>query len=276
MRLFDKVAIIGVGLIGGSLGLAIKKKGLARLVIGVSRHKATLVLAKKCRAIDLGSQDINVVKDADLVILATPVHKILQIAQALSHIVKPECVVTDVGSTKKEIVLKLHKLFSRYVGSHPLAGSEKRGMANARGHIFQNSLCILTPLKSTHKQSLQKIVRLWKILGAKVVYVPPALHDHILSFVSHLPHVVAFSLVETVPRPYLRFAASGLRDTTRIAASDNRLWEDIILSNKNNVLKAIDLFQKNLTAIKSAVKKENRKSLGRILKKAKITRESLD
>lgn len=275
MKLFNKVAIIGTGLIGGSLGIAIKKKRLANVVVGVSRHYNSLTLAKKRGAIDCGSQDLNIVKDADLIILATPVGSILKIAQDIAKIIKPDAMVSDVGSTKKEIVLKLDKLFSRYVGSHPLAGSEKRGMVNANTDIFKNSVCILTPVKSTHRPSLLKIKKLWNALGVEVVYIKPSLHDNVLSFVSHLPHLIAFSLIGTVPRKYLRFAASGFKDTTRLASSDAVLWRDIFISNRKSILNASRTFKNYLSDIETLIKKRDAKGLKGILTQAKKIRDSL-
>lgn len=275
MRLFNKVAIVGIGLIGGSLAGAIKKKRLASEVIGVSRHRKTLLMAKKNKVIDRGSQDIRVIKDADLVILATPVNTILSLAPKISKLIKKDCVVTDVGSTKQEIVSKLARIFPKYVGSHPLAGSEKRGLINAHPDIFKDTLCILTPDKNTDPGAKKKIERFWRQLGAKVVNLAPSTHDKILSFTSHLAHILAFSLISTVPKKYLPFASTGLKDTTRIAASDNQLWADIFLSNQKNLLKSIELFQDNLSKIKSAIIKKDYKLLSKILKQAKKKRETL-
>lgn len=273
--MFNKVAIVGVGLIGGSLALAIKKKRLAREVIGVSRHRKTLLLAKQIRAIDKGSQDISIIKDADLVILAAPVSIILKLAPLISKIIKRDCIVSDTGSTKQEIVSRLGRIFPNYVGSHPLAGSEKRGIINANPFIFKDSLCILTPTRKTKQKTQKKIRRLWSQLGAKVVILPADTHDKILSFVSHLPHIVAFSLIGLIPKRYLGFASNGLKDSTRIAASDSGLWADIFLSNQKNMVKTIELFQENLYKIKSAIKRRDKKILSKILKEAKIRREIL-
>jgi prephenate dehydrogenase len=275
MRLFNKIAIIGVGLIGGSIALEIKNKHLAKEVVGVSRRKRTLVLAKKFKAIDRGSQDLNIVKNADLVILATPVSSILNLATQISNFIKPTCIVTDVGSTKAEIVSKLERIFTRYVGSHPLAGSEKRGIDYARANIFKNSLCVLTPTRKTEERALGKVKKLWISLGARVVSLTPAAHDKILSFVSHLPHITAFSLIDTVPQSYLKFAPGGLRDTTRIAASDSEIWSDIFFSNQKNIVKSIDLLERNLSRVKSAIRRKDRKLLTTILRQAKEKREIL-
>lgn len=276
MKLFNKVAVIGVGLIGGSIALVIKKKRLAREIVGVSRHRKTLLLACQKCAIDKGSRNLSIIKGADLVILATPVSTILNLAPQISKFIRPDCIVTDVGSTKQEIVSKLGEIFPRYVGSHPLAGSEKQGIINASAHIFKDSLCILTPTKSTDTQALKKVKKMWSQLGAKVVFLTPNTHDKILSFVSHLCHIVAFCLIGSIPDKYLRLAPSSLKDITRIAASDSRLWRDIFLSNQKNMLSSIELFQKNLFQIKSVIRKKDKEILMRILKQAKNKRDILD
>ena len=275
MRLFNKVAIIGTGLIGGSMALAIKKKCLAHQIIGVSRHKSTLIWGKKSRVIDKGSQDLSIIADADLVVLATPVNTILKLAGIILKFIRKDSIVTDVGSTKCEIVSKLSKIFPNYVGSHPLAGSEKRGLVNASTDIFKNSLCILTPAKNTNPKALKIIKNLWNRLGARVIFLSPGTHDRILSFVSHLPHVIAFSLIDIVPDKYLKFGATGLKDTTRIALSDSRLWADILLSNRENMLESIEHFENNLSRIKSAINKRDERTLIKILKRAKGKREIL-
>jgi len=276
MKLFNKVAIVGTGLIGGSMALDIKKKRLAREIIGVSRHRSTLIWAKKRGIIDKGSQDLNIIKDADLLVLATPVNTILKTAGAIAKIIRKDCVVTDVGSTKKEITSKLSRVFANYVGSHPLAGSERRGIASIEAGMFKGSLCILTPTKNTSPKALKKIKSLWGRLEARVSLLSPDTHDKILSFVSHLPHVVSFSLIDAIPDKYLKFGANGLKDTTRIALSDSRLWADIFLSNLKNMLEAIKLFEGKMSRLKSAINRRDEKALIKILKKAKAKRHTLD
>ena len=275
MRLFNKVAIIGVGLIGGSIALALKNKKLVNEVIGVSRLKKSLLLAKKRRAIDKGSQSLDIVKDADLVIFATPVKTIINLAPMISKIVSKDCIVTDVGSTKKVIVSKLEKIFPNFLGSHPLAGSEKRSIINAELNMFNGTQCILTPTKRTTSKALNKIKALWANLGANVIMLSPETHDKILSFTSHLPHVFAFSLIGIVPKEYLKFASTGLRDTTRIATSDPKLWADILLSNRQNLVKNIGLLQNKLSKMKLALQKKDHNFLNLILKQAKEKRDSL-
>ena len=275
MPMFNKVAIIGTGLIGGSLALEIKKKKLAREVVGVSKHKSSISLALKMKAIDKGSISLKIIKGADLLIIATPVDTIIGLKNEILKYVDKDCVVTDVGSTKEKIVARLEKIFPNYVGSHPLAGSEKRGIINASTSIFDGSLCILTPTKNTTLRSLNNIKQLWKSLGTRVIILTPMEHDRVLSFVSHLPHVVAFSLINTVPGKLLKFSSGGLKDTTRIAASDTTLWKDILLSNRRNLLAAIRLFEVNLDKIKSAIKTNNIQAIKRILLQSKRVRESL-
>jgi len=275
MRLFRKVAIVGTGLIGGSLALAIKKNKMAESVVGVSRHQKSLALAGKMGAIGQGSRNLDIIRGADLVILATPVNTIIKLAPKISRFINKECIVTDVGSTKEQVSKILGKLFPRYVGSHPLAGSEKRSILNARSGIFKDSLCIITPTKNTDKAALNKINLLWRKAGAKVLVMSPQRHDRILSLTSHLPHILAFSLIGTVPREFLRFSSGGLKDTTRIAASDSEIWSDIFLSNAKNISSGIDAFLAGVSRIQSAIRKNDARSLSRILRKAKKQREKL-
>ncbi len=275
MRLFKRIAIVGTGLIGGSLALAIKEKKLADEVIGISRHKKNLILARKNGLIDRGSQDIRIIAQADFVILATPVNAILKLADRISGILRKDCIVTDVGSTKGEIASRLSGLFANYVGAHPLAGSEKRSVTYAAAGIFQDSLCIITPTAGTNRAALKKVKNFWERIGTRTVFLSPDQHDRVLAFVSHLPHAVAFSLINSIPKNYFKFASTGLKDTTRIAASDSAIWEDIFLSNQKNILKTIEAFQFQLCALKTALRKKDNPGLRKILRLAKTKREAL-
>jgi len=273
--MFKKVAIIGTGLIGGSLALAIKRKKLAAVIVGVSRRKSTIDRAKKIGAIDRGSQDLNIAKGADLVIIATPVSTMMKLSQKLSTVVGPDCIVTDVGSTKEEIVSKLSKVFPNFVGAHPLAGSEKSGVTHACPDIFSDSLCIVTPDRGTNKFSLKKVECLWKRLGARVIFMPASQHDRVVALISHLPHAVAFSLIGSIPSQCLKFAANGLKSTTRIACSDPELWSQIFISNKKNLLSSLEIFEKKIGQIKSAIKNSNAALLIKTLKDSQRKREIL-
>lgn len=275
MKLFNKVAIIGVGLIGGSLGLALKKKRIAKKVVGVSRHKQTLALAKKMGAIDEGSLKLDVIKGSDFLIFATPVNTIINLAPRAAKIIGRECMVTDVGSTKEKIVSVLEKIFPLFVGSHPLAGSEKRSVKNAEAAMFENSLCILTPTNKTRKEVLNKVKKLWASVGAKAVSIPLKTHDRVLSITSHLPHILAFSLISCVPLKFLNLSGQALKDTTRIAASDPLLWSDIIVSNQRNILNSLKSFKFNLSQLERAVRNKDRKKILTFLKASKKKRERL-
>lgn len=275
MRMFHKAAIVGTGLIGGSIALRMKEKKLAGQIIGISRSRKTVLLAKKLKAVDIATQELSALREADLVILAMPINTILAAAKKISRIIPKDCIVTDVGSTKKEIVNKLSRIFPNYAGSHPLAGSEKTGIQHANPEIFPGSLCIVTPSKKTSRRALKKIEALWKQLGSRTIRLSPEKHDQILSFTSHLPHIAAFALARTVPEKYFSFGAAGLRDTTRIAASDSKLWSEIILSNRSNMLKAISLFIREINHLKDAVRRGDLSRLAALLKQAREKRESL-
>jgi prephenate dehydrogenase len=275
MRLFERVAIVGTGLIGGSIALDIKKHRLADQVIGVTHHKNTASLIKRKKIVDIASCSLRVIEDADLVILALPVGVILELVPRIAQIIKPSAIVTDVGSTKREVVWRLDKVFSKFVGAHPLGGSEKRSAAFAASGIFKKSICIITPTAKTDKKALAKIKQLWQKVGARIAFLSPEDHDRILSYTSHLPHITAFSLINTVPKEYLKLSAGGLKGTTRIAASGSQLWSDIFLSNRKNILKTIALYENNLALIKKAINKNDRKALDKFLEQAKAKRNSL-
>lgn len=275
MKLFKKVAIVGTGLIGGSLALDIKKKKLADCVVGVSRCQDSLNKAKKMHAIDQGSLDLGILRGSDLVVLATPVSSILNLAPKISKIIDKKCIVIDVGSTKEEISNRLSRLFPGYVGTHPLAGSEKRSVTNAKPGLFKGSLCILTPTVKTNKKALDKVIQLWLNIGAKTVDLLPCEHDLALSFVSHLPHIAAFSLINSIPKEFMGFASGGLKDTTRIASSDSGIWADIFLSNSTNVMKAVSLLSRNISELKDSISRKNRKKLIKILEAARAKRAKL-
>lgn len=274
MKMFKKVAIIGTGLIGGSIGMAIKKAKLAGQVIGVSRHAISIQIAKKKQAIDIGSTDFSKIRGVDFVILATPVKTILSSVDKISRFIDKECLITDVGSTKSQIVERFSANFKNFVGSHPLAGSEKRGVSYASKGLFKKSICIITPQGSTSLKAKRRISEFWEKLGARVVEMPPRRHDEILGFTSHLPHAASFALMDIVPRRYLKFSSTGLKDATRIASSDADIWADIFLSN-NTLYDDIRRLEENLKRIRGLIKNGDRKRLIKILQSAKSKREQL-
>jgi len=278
MRPFKRVAIIGVGLIGGSIGLAIKKRGLAGEVVGVFRRRATLKKALKRRAIDKGFLDIkDGLRGADLIILATPVSSIVSIGRdALKH-TGPGAIITDVGSTKGWIAAELDKASAKlpaaFVGSHPMAGSERNSVEFARDTLVEEAPCIVTKTRDTDRKALARIVYFWKSLGAKVKVMTPLEHDRSVALVSHLPHVVAFGLAGAVPEKDMAYAAEGFKDTTRVASSDPHLWADIFLANKKEVINACRRFELSYKKILKALAKEDYRGIVDVLEKAKSKRD---
>jgi len=277
--LFNKVAIIGVGLIGGSIGIALKKKRLAKEIIGLCHRKSTINIALRHKAIDKGTLNLKeAVRDADLIILSTPINFIIKLAYRITRLAKKDCILTDVGSSKFAIVNAIERHLPnnvKFMATHPLAGSEKKGVRFACGELFSNSICIFTPTKNTDKSVMRRVGKLWRSLGAKVVILGPSEHDSIISFISHLPHMLAFSLINSIPQKYLRFATRGLQDSTRIAASDPLVWRDICLTNSNQILKAIKAFEFHLSKIKRSVKEKDAKVILKVFKNAKVKREAL-
>jgi prephenate dehydrogenase len=278
MRPFNKIAIIGTGLIGGSLGLVVKKKGLAGEIVGVCRHQESIRKAIQKKAIDKGTLDYKeAVEDADLVILAVPVKEIIRIAGIILPYLKPGCLVSDVGSTKSEIIRRIEGRYARkgfsFVGAHPLAGSEKRGVAEARADLFTGTLCILTRSKKTNPAALKEMAAFWKKAGCRIQVLSPGRHDRVTALISHLPHLAAMELVKAAAGS-LDFAASGFFDTTRIASSDAEIWTDIFLSNKKPVIRAINEYIKQLARARDLIRREDRKKLNAEFRRIKTLRDA--
>ncbi len=277
--MFKRIAIIGLGLIGGSLGLAIKKQRLSKQVIGVSRKNSTLSKALKIGAVDRVTKNVvSAVKDSDLIIVATSVLRIPEIVRKISGDFKKGSIVIDVGSTKNFVVKEIEKDIPEdvnYVGCHPMAGSEKKGIDFARDDLFKGNHCILTRTKTTKKEALLKIKNFWERLGMKVAIMSPARHDRIISSLSHLPHAVSVTLMNALRDFDLELGSGGLRDTTRIAASDPEIWVDIFLTNKKNILSDIENFEKNLKVLKGALEKSDNFELFKFFARAKTKRQEM-
>jgi len=281
MKQFNKIAIIGVGLIGGSIGLAIKKRRIARQVIGVFRRKTTMRKALARKAVDRAFLDIRAgVRDADLIVIATQVSSIPRIACDVIHCAKSGAIITDAGSTKVEIVRAVERCLTTrpdvyFVGAHPMAGSEKTSVEASCADLCERAACLVTKTAKTEKKALAKVVSFWKSLGCKVTITTPSLHDRSVALVSHLPHFAAFGLAGTVPAQELRFAAEGFRDTTRIASSDAELWADIFFSNSKEVLSAVRAFESYCRKMAGALSRGDRKEFIKLLKAAKAKRDRL-
>lgn len=276
---FNKVTIIGVGLIGGSIGMAIRKKRLAREVLGVSRHKSSILRARRLGAIDIIPKNLKeAVSDSDLIIIATPILKIIPYVKKIKKFLKKGSIIIDVGSTKEYIVKEIEKILPSsiyYVGTHPMAGSQLRGVGVANPNLFQDSICVLTKTTMTKKSAFNRIKIFWNILGARTIVLPAPLHDKLISMISHLPHVVVASLVDSIEPRALSFAASGFKDTTRIAGSDPALWRDICLTNRKYIVSAIDKFTVSLEKLKKSIDHKEGNLLFSIFKKVQEKRSKV-
>jgi prephenate dehydrogenase len=282
---FNRAVIIGVGLIGGSLGMIIRRKGLASSVVGVGRRVENLKTAVTVGAIDRYVVDPkDAVNDADLVILATPVDTYERHLKEWASCLQPGAIVTDVGSVKGELVERAERAMPagvHFVGGHPIAGKEKTGAAAGSEELFAGRRCILTPTKQTDSQALDRIQSLWQEAGAVVLTMDPHLHDKILGAVSHLPHVAAFALMNALidiraQVPELDLAGhsgGGRRDTTRIAASSPEMWRDIFLWNRENVVDCIGAYERSLGELRELVQKGDAAGIEKILERAKKERE---
>jgi prephenate dehydrogenase len=279
MKQWDTVAIVGVGLIGASIGLAMRQRNLAKNIVGIGRRQASLRVARHNGAVDHTTIDLNKgVAEAELVIVCTPVGHIVEyVRQAASHC--PErALLTDVGSVKQAIVEALDGGLARacrFLGGHPVAGSEKAGPANASADLFEGRVAILTPTKNTRAEDFDLLSDFWQSLGAVVVKMTPEEHDQALAVVSHLPHIAAVVLAMTAPEQLFRFCGSGMLDTTRVAAGDPALWRQILTLNRDNVLTALEKYGTNLAALHGALRDNNEKELTRILTLAKKNRDAL-
>ncbi len=274
-----RVTIVGLGLIGGSLGLALTRKRLAHEVVGLGRRASTLRLAKQRRAIDWGTTDAaRAVREADVVVLATPVSTIIPLAKRLAPFMRPGSILTDVGSTKAGIVRALERGLPSgvaFVGAHPLAGSEQRGMAAAAADLFDGSTCVVTKTARTPARALNQMKRLWAALVRRVIIMDPATHDRLLAQVSHLPHVLAFCLMHAASPRARRLAPPSFLDATRIAQSDPQLWADILLSNRTEVCTALDRFGREGVVIGRLIRRRDARALQQFLHDAQRLRQTL-
>jgi prephenate dehydrogenase len=282
---FQKMAILGVGLIGGSLAMVCKQKGLAKLIVGYGRRPENLKKAVKLGVIDRFFQDLReTVQGADLIVLATPVGQFEALAREMAPALSKEAIVTDVGSVKGGLVTRLERLLpngSRFVGVHPIAGKEKTGVEAASATLFVGAQCILTPTEKTNPSALESVKVLWEATGSKLVLMDPVQHDQILAAVSHLPHLVAYALVSTVletkvqGQEVMPFSAGGFRDFTRIASSSPEMWRDIFLLNRDPLLGMIETYEKTLARLKQLIRQGDGKGLEAEFERAKQARERL-
>lgn len=285
---FQQVTIIGVGLLGGSLGLFLKEHKLAKTVVGVGRRVANLELAVELGAIDRYVSDPQeAVRDSEFILLATPVDTYVSHVQEWGQHVPAGAIVSDVGSVKGQLVFDVEAglpTHVSFVGAHPIAGKEKSGVAHSTSKLFSGARCILTPTPLTNQEALSKVRALWEKVGSEVISMDPMIHDWVLGAVSHLPHIAAFSLMHALQDlqdltpeslQLLDFSGGGLRDTTRIAASSPEMWRDICLANRENLLKMVDQYMVQLQVFKQLLQDQDGTGLANSIEHAKVLREKL-
>jgi prephenate dehydrogenase len=276
---FDTLTIVGVGLIGGSIGLAARRRKVARQVIGVGRNAESLRKAQAAGAIDRFTLDLSDgVKDADLAIFCTPVDQIAQQAREAAQACRNGALFTDAGSTKANIVRDLEGRLAggpHFVGSHPLAGSEKRGPDHASADLFVGRITIVTRTPQTDARAFDQISAFWRALGSDVRCLDPETHDRALAATSHLPHLVASAVAGLLPAAWQPFTATGFRDTTRIAAGDPALWTAIFRDNAPAMCQALQGLTDRLAEFHDAIRNDDAGALMTLLSQAKQVRDAL-
>jgi prephenate dehydrogenase len=280
---WKKVTLAGVGLLGGSLGLALKQRELADLVVGFVRREQSIKECETHGAVDSATLDLHeAISGAELVVLCTPIAKMAALAKQMRPALANGAIVTDVGSVKESVVRDLEgliaKLGGEFIGSHPMAGAERMGVAAARGDLFNNAVCIVTPTSKSDKTAVEKVEELWRSVGARPLRMLPELHDELVSRSSHLPHVLAATLANAVldpkqPKRQGALCANGFRDTTRIASGSPEMWRDIALANRENLISALDSFVEDLQDFRRILKTKNEKALSKFFETAKKRRD---
>jgi prephenate dehydrogenase len=285
MPLINRLAIIGVGLIGGSLARILRERGEVGEVVGIGRGAANLERAVALGVIDRYAHDpVAGVAGADMVFIATPVCTIADIVRTIAPALAPGSIVTDGGSVKEEIVAGCEVLVPdgvHFVGGHPIAGTENSGVEASFAALYKGKRCIITPTENTDRQALEKVSRMWELAGSEVVLMDPHKHDRVVAAISHLPHMVAYSLVNTVgeydryDESIIKYSAGGFRDFTRIASSDPAMWRDIALQNRDAVLEMMDFFSSQYARLRQLVAEGDGGGLENFFDRSRQHRESI-
>jgi prephenate dehydrogenase len=280
--MFNQLGVIGCGLMGGSFALAMKRAGLVKRVIGYSKSPSTTEKAKKLGIIDQAAESaLLAVSGSDIVLIAVPVAATEATFKAIRHLIEPGVLVMDVGSTKRDVVDAARRVLkeniSQFVPAHPIAGKEASGIAHADATLYSGRQVILTPLPQTSPELVQKATDAWAGIGAQVLRMTPENHDAAFAAVSHLPHMLAYAYFTSVARQpagrdYLSLAGPGFRDFTRIAASDVTMWRDILMSNREEILKQTQRFRTTLDAMEHAMKSGNLEALEDMIRSASEAR----
>jgi prephenate dehydrogenase len=285
MPLINRLAIIGVGLIGGSLARILREKGEVGEIVGIGRGAANLQKAVELGVIDRFEHDpVAGVAGADMVFLATPVCTIAPLTATIAPHLAPGAIVTDGGSVKEEIVSACEPLMPagrHFIGGHPIAGTEKSGVEASFSTLYKGKRCIVTPTASSDPRAVEKVTRMWQIAGSEVVLMDTVKHDKVVAAISHLPHMVAYSLVNSVgdydgcDENILKYSAGGFRDFTRIASSDPVMWRDIALQNRSAVLEMMDFFAVHYAELRRLVAEGDGQGLEDFFDRSRQHRESI-
>lgn len=280
--MFNRITILGVGLLGASFALALKKNGLCNTITGCGRNRENLQRAKERNIVDSFETDPALAcRDSDLIMLSAPVGSFTGLAKAIAPALKKGALLTDVGSVKGKLVREIEKMMPEevhYIGGHPIAGSDRSGIDSANSELFKNARCVITPTENSDPSALDKIQKMWKALGSEIIILNPEEHDRIYASVSHLPHLIAYAMVNTVAemdRSYLDYSGKGFLDSTRIACSSEELWNDIFLLNRDNLIEVLAVFQKNLEMLEQYLQAGDSASLKAEFRKARILRENI-
>jgi len=271
-------------LLGGSLGLALRRRKLAKEIAGYVRREATSKECERVGAADYATTDLlAAVSGADLIVLCTPLAQMKSLVLQMLPALKRGAIVTDVGSVKdsvvKDVETLIHKAGAHFVGSHPMAGGEKQGVLAARADLFECAVCVVTPTRKTHPTALRKVETLWKDVGARLLRTTPDVHDALVSRSSHLPHLLAATLANLVldpkqPKAQAQLCATGFRDTTRIASGSPEMWRDIALTNRKHIGRALAGFINELNKFQSALKRGDSQAIAKFFETAKQRRDN--
>jgi prephenate dehydrogenase len=280
--MFEQLGLIGCGLMGGSFALALKRAGLVKRVVGYSKSPSTTQRALSMGVIDVEAPSaLLAVSGADIVLLAVPVAATEATLKAIRHLVTRDMLIMDVGSTKRDVIDAARRVLRDHIGSfvpcHPIAGKEVSGVEHADPDLYTDKQLILTPIDRTHPVQTEKAVRVWEGLGCRVLKMTPDAHDAAFAAVSHLPHLIAFALINGITsqdygKDYLSLAGPGFRDFTRIAASEPKMWRDIMLANRHELLEQSRIFQRTLQAMEKTIEGGNAEALEDMISQASEAR----
>ncbi|MEW6156786.1 MAG: prephenate dehydrogenase/arogenate dehydrogenase family protein [Verrucomicrobiota bacterium] len=281
---WPKITLIGVGLLGGSLGLAARERALARHIEGFVRRDSSVIECERLGVVHRATRNLaQAVENADLIVLCTPLAQMKGLAREMCGAIKPGAIITDVGSVKASVVQELEPIFRRakahFIGSHPMAGSEKTGASAARSDLFVNAICVVTPSNRADSAAVLAVEELWRAVGGRPLQLDPEEHDEYVSRSSHLPHVVAAELANYVlspalPKEQALLCANGFRDTTRIASGSPEMWRDIAVANAKNLTRVLGVFIEDLQEFQRALENEDHKLIEEFFRTAKERRDN--